>query len=216
MLLAPLNCPGGQLEHAAEVTPVAALTSVLPTPQDAQDDEPLPEYSPEPQLSHSDASLAEENLPASHSTQVVLPASLYLPEGQTSHASDSTPVSELTSFLPSGQKAHSLLEPALNEPGEQTLQLLLPDELKVPARQAVHAEASTPVSTLTRRFPATHVEHAAALAPLYLPAEQWPHATNGSAVPESARYLPASHSVQDTEPLPLCWPGGQELQAPAG
>ena len=147
VLLAPLNWPGGQLEQAADATPVAALTSVLPTPQAEQDDDPLPEYSPEPQLSHSDASLAEENLPASHSTQAVLPGSLYLPEGQTSHASTSTPVSELTSFLPSGQKAHSLLEPPLNEPGAQTLQLLLLEELKVPARQAVHAVASTPVST---------------------------------------------------------------------
>ena len=100
VLLAPLNWPGGQLEHAAEAMPVAAFTSVLPTPHEMHDEDPAPEYCPEPQLSQEDDSSEDENLPAAHSLQVVLPDSLNLPAMQTSHASDSTPVSALTSCLP--------------------------------------------------------------------------------------------------------------------
>ena len=215
VLLAPLNWPGGQLEHAADATPVAAFTSVLPTPHEEHDEDPAPEYCPEPQLSQEDDSSEDENLPAAHSLQVVLPDSLNLPATQTSHASDSTPVSASTSRLPSGQEVHSLLSIALNHPDAQLLQLLLEDELKVPAGHSSQASSSLPVSTWTRCFPAAQVEQAGALEPEYLPAVQWPHAMSASAVSESARNLPASHSVHSTEPLPLCWPGSHEEQAPA-
>ena len=168
----PLYCPGGQLEHAAVADPVAALTSVLPTPHDWHVEAPDPEYCPEPQLSHDSDSLEAANLPASQSEHVIEPDSLNMPEEQISQAVDSVPVSESTSFLPDRQKVHAKLAAAEYEPVAQSPQLLLLAPLNEPAKQSSQALASLPVSTWTRRLPAAQIEQVAAEMPLCVPAPQ--------------------------------------------
>ena len=168
----PLYWPGGQLEHAAVADPVAALTSVLPTPQDWHAEAPEPEYSPVPQLSHASDSLDAASLPASQSENVFAPDSLYLPDRHVSQASASVPVSESTNFLPFGQAVHVGLDAAEYEPVAHVSQLLLLALLKLPAKQSLHALVSLPVSTCTLRLPAAQTEHTAAEAPLYVPALQ--------------------------------------------